>query len=93
MKQPISFVVRRMRACYAKKDGSFVSLVLYNQLDDQSETNVVIANGTMTVSFVPTSEEDKADKKTRFLYPDHPQFQNVIAFGKMTGMLPQDFNV
>lgn len=93
MKQPISFVVRRMRACYAKKDGSFVSLVLYNQLDDQSETNVVIANGTLTVSFMPTTEEEAKEKKTRFLYPDHPQFQNVVAFGKMSGMLPADFNV
>jgi hypothetical protein len=93
MDQPVSFVVRRMRACYAKKNGSFVSLVLYNQQDDQSQTDVVIANGTLTVSFMPTSEQDAKEKKTRFLYPDHPQFQQVVAFGKMTGMLPADFNV
>ena len=42
---------------------------------------------------MPTTEEEAKEKKTRFLYPDHPQFQNVVAFGKMSGMLPADFNV
>lgn len=90
----ISWDVVRMRACYNKK-GDFVSLICYSYNDEQAETAVMINGAKLTLSYTVTPEEEakKDDKFTRFIYPNHAQFNHIIQHGKLTGMLPLDFTV
>jgi hypothetical protein len=92
--ETISWDVVRMRACYNKK-GDFVSLICYSYNDEQAETTVAINGTKLTLSYTVTPEEQAKlkDKFTRFIYPNHAQFGNIIQYGKFSGMLPLDFKI